>query len=208
MDVSVWVHTCVHTRVHIHTRIDASMEACTYVYTYTWTHICVYTSHVYTLVHLYVLTCPPWFVCMCVWIPTYLHIWTCVFLPVFIRVRLCIYACIYIYTRKHTRTVETPRHTRAHTDTCVYVSMPFERVCLFTCLHVYIDVSMCAYTYVHVYMHMCMHSLSLSLSPPFSLSLSLSLTFKLLEQFYDLTFLPGVFVSFPSWSTSKSYLFI
>ena len=37
---------------------------------------------------------------------------------------------------------------------------------------------------------------------------SLSLTFKLPGQFYDLTFLPGGFVSFRSWATSKRYLFI
>ena len=72
---------------------------------------------------------------------------------------------------------------------------------------------MCPYAYVRVYMHMCARSLSLSLSlslcPPspspslsFSLSLSLSPppslppTFKLPEQFCDLTFLPGGFVSF------------
>ena len=70
---------------------------------------------------------------------------------------------------------------------------------------------MCPYAYVRVYMHMCARSLSLSLSLsapllplPLSLSLCLSLspppslppTFKLPEQFCDLTFLPGGFVSF------------
>ena len=89
-----------------------------------------------------------------------------------------------------------PRHTRAHTDTCVYVSMPFVRVCVYACVHVYIDANTRAYTYVHAYMHMCMHSLSLSLSLSLSPSPSLSLTFKLPGQFYDLTFLPGGFVSF------------
>ena len=38
--------------------------------------------------------------------------------------------------------------------------------------------------------------------------LSLTLTFKLPELFYDLTFLPGAFVSFPFCSTSKSCLFM
>ena len=76
---------------------------------YTCTHACVDTSHVYTRVHLYVLTRPPLFVCMCVCIPMYLHIRACVFMPVYICVRIYIYACVYVYTRKHTRTLETPR---------------------------------------------------------------------------------------------------
>lgn len=98
------------------------------------------------------------------------------------------------------------------------------------CAHVYIDANMCPYTYVHAYMHMCALALalalSLSLSPSLSFSVSLclslslslplppslppslSLTFKLPEQFYDLTFLPGGFVSFRFGSTSKSYAFI
>ena len=116
-------------------------------------------------------------------------------MPVYIRVRLCIYACVYVYTRKRTRTVETPRHTRAHTDTCVYVSMPFERVCLYPWVRVYVDADMRAYPYGRAHTHMCMRSLSpplplpLPLSLPLPLllslllSLSLSLTFKQPEQF-------------------------
>lgn len=85
-------------------------------------------------------------------------------MPVYIRVRLPRYACVYVYTRQHPRTVQTPRHTRAHTDTCVYVSMPFERVCLYPRVCVYIDANTRAYTYGHAYMHMRMRSRSLS--PP------------------------------------------
>ena len=110
-------------------------------------------------------------------------------MPVYIRVRLCIYACVYVYTRKRTRTVETPRHTRAHTDTCVYVSMPFERVCLYPWVRVYVDADMRAYPYGRAHTHMCMRSLSPPLPLPLPLllslllSLSLSLTFKQPEQF-------------------------
>lgn len=65
---------------------------------------------------------------------------------------------------------------------------------------------------------MCALSLSLSFSVSASVSLCLSLslplppslplTFKLPEQFYDLTFLPGGFVSFRLGATSESYVFI
>ena len=83
-------------------------------------------------------------------------------MPVYIRVRLSIYACVYVYmpVSKRTRTVETPRHTRAHTDTCVYVSMPFERVCLYPWVRVYVDADMRAYPYGRAHTHMCMRSLS------------------------------------------------
>ena len=131
------------------------------------------------------------------------------FTPVSIRVRMCIDASVCVYIRKHTRTLETPRHTRVHTDTCVYVSMAL-RTCVFihvrvrehalhTCVFIrmrariyrceYVCVCICTRVYAHVYAFSLSLSLSLSLS-------SLSLTFKLPGQFHELTFLPGGFVSF------------
>lgn len=62
-------YTCAYT--HEDRCVYGSMHVCVRVYVH---HICVYTSHVCTRVHLYVLTSLPLFVCMCVWIPMYLHI--------------------------------------------------------------------------------------------------------------------------------------
>ena len=122
-------------------------------------------------------------------------------------------ACAYVHTRKHTCTLYTPRHIHAHTDTCAYVSMHALRMYLFMrmCARIYRCeyVSVCICTCVYAHVRALSLSLSLSLSAPLlplplslSLCLSLSLppslppTFKLPEQFCDLTFLPGGFVSF------------
>ena len=121
-----------------------------------------------------------------------------------------------------------PRHIRARTDTCVYVSMHALRTYLFIrmCARIYRCEYVSVYICTCVYAHVRALSLSLSTSPFLSLSLSLSLsvslslsaslspppslplTFKLPEQFHDLPFLPGGFVSFGFGSTSKSYAFI
>ena len=175
MDVhtlSVGVCVCVRTYVYV----------CTYTCAHTHADMCVYASmHVrvridvhphlcadITRIHtIRASRCVDTSACMCVCVPMYPDVSAHVSMCVHACVYPCtyVYRCLCVYTRKHTRTLETPRHTRAHTDTCVYVSMPFVRVCLYACVHVYIDAITCAYTYVHVYTHMCMRSPSPSPSP-------------------------------------------
>ena len=143
---------CVYASMHVRVRIDVHP------------HLCADITRIHTI---RASRCVDTSACMCVCVPMYPDVSAHVSMCVHACVYPCtyVYRCLCVYTRKHTRTLETPRHTRAHTDTCVYVSMPFVRVCLYACVHVYIDAITCAYTYVHVYTHMCMRSPSPSPSP-------------------------------------------
>ena len=161
---------------------------------YMCTHTCAYTSYIFTRVHVYLSS----------FIYMYVHVYIDVSAHISVCIHACVYPCTYvyiclyicIYTQAYMYTIKDQAYTCAHRH------MHVREHALCTCLFI----SMCALIYRHenacVYMCTCIYA------HVYAFSLSRSLTFKLPEQFYNLTFLPGGFVSFHFGSTSKSCLFI
>ena len=120
-------YTCAYT--HEDRCVYGSMHVCVRVYVHP--HLCVYITRIHTCASVCVDKSA--FICMYVCLDTYVsaHMSMCIRACVYPCMSVHVCLCLRIYTQVYTHP-RNPWHTRVHPDTCVYVSTPFERVCLYT----------------------------------------------------------------------------
>jgi hypothetical protein len=107
--ILIHMHTRTHTLTRTHARTHARTHTHTHVYIYILSCrpmqvcVCVYT-HTHTHVYIYILSCRPVQVCVCV----YICKCVCVCVHIYIYIQVVLQACASVWRRRRTHTQTTP----------------------------------------------------------------------------------------------------